>query len=53
MSFVCSLIAIEWATNGDVVTAIITFWVGAMIDAMIIDALATLATKGDEYESLE
>lgn len=44
MSLVCSLIAIEWAIKGDVVTAIIAFWVGVIIDAIIIDALGTLAT---------
>ena len=48
MSFVCSIIAIEWAMNGDIVVAIIAFWVGVMIDSMIIDALETLATKGGE-----
>lgn len=49
MSLVCSLIAIEWGMNGDIVTAIIAFWVGIMIDAMIIDILGTLATiKRDE-----
>ena len=48
MSFVCSIIAIEWAINGDVVVALISFWFGVMIDAMIIDALETLATKGGE-----
>lgn len=44
MSFICSVIAIERAINGDVVVAIIAFVVGIMIDAMIIDALETLAT---------
>ena len=44
MSFVCSIIAIELAIRGDAVVAIIAFWVGAMIDAMIIDELETLAT---------
>lgn len=49
MSFVCSLIALEWATKGDVVVAIIAFWVGVMIDAMIIDTLETLSTiEGNE-----
>ena len=49
MSFVCSLIALEWGTKGDIVTAIIAFWVGVMIDAVIIDALETLSTiEGDE-----
>lgn len=48
MSFGCSLIAIELAMKGDVVAAIIAFWVGVMIDAMIIDTLETLATKGGE-----
>ena len=44
MSLVCSVMAIELAIKGDVVMAIIAFWVGAMIDVMIIDMLNTLAT---------
>ena len=49
MSFGCSVIAIEWAIKGDIVTAIIVFWIGIIIDAMIIDALETLTTiEGDE-----
>lgn len=44
MSFICSIIAIELAIKGDVVVAIIAFWVGAMIDAMIIDKLEALST---------
>lgn len=43
MSFVCSVIAIEWGTKGDIVTAIIAFTVGIIIDAIIIDGLETLA----------
>lgn len=49
MSFVCSAIALEWGVKGDIVTAIIAFMVGVIIDAMIIDALDTLVTiKGGE-----
>lgn len=44
MSFICSIIAIELAIKGDVIVAIIAFWVGVMIDAMIIDELETLST---------
>lgn len=44
MSFVCSLIAIEWAINGDIVTAILAFMFGIITDTLIIDALETLAT---------
>ena len=48
MSFGCSVIAIELAMKGDVFEAIIAFWVGIMIDAMIIDELETLATDGGQ-----
>lgn len=44
MSCGCSIIAIELAMKGNVVEAIIAFWVGIIIDAMIIDELETLAT---------
>ena len=44
MSFVCSVIAIELAIKGDVAVAIIAFWVGIIIDAMIINTLETLTT---------
>lgn len=44
MSFVCSVIAIEWAIKGDIVTAIIAFTVGIIVDAVIIDELETLST---------
>ena len=44
MSFGCSVIAIELAIKGNIVTAIIVFWIGVIIDAMIIDALETLTT---------
>lgn len=44
MSFVCSVIALEWGIKGDIATAIIAFWVGVMIDAIIINKLETLAT---------
>lgn len=46
MSFVCSIIAIELAMKGDVVVAIIVFWIGGMIDAMIIDALEDISDYG-------
>lgn len=51
MSFGCSVIAIELAIRGDVFEAIIVFWIGIIIDAMIIDTLETLTTiEGGEDE---
>lgn len=46
MTLICSIIALEWAMDGNVVGAIIIFWAGGMIDAMIIDTLETLTAKG-------
>lgn len=51
MSVVCSIIALELAMKGDVVAAIIAFWTGIMIDAMIIDRLETLSTIGEGKNS--
>lgn len=49
MSFVCSLIAIEWVINGDIVTAILAFVFGIIIGSLLIDAVETLvAIEGGE-----